>query len=106
MMEHYNRSRTQFHYQLTPQSFAIVANTFAMKVPMPAEAAVRLTVGLVEAQVKPDSMCTESKGETGRTWQGLLLRLAGIAVVLTMAAQAFGELNDALRTYFCKDEHK
>lgn len=45
MLEHYNRYCPNFHYQLTSESFAIVANTFAMKIPVPVEAAMMVAGG-------------------------------------------------------------
>lgn len=53
MLEPYDRKRSESHYQLTPESFAIVASTFAMKIAMPAEVPAIKSAGPVHCEL-PD----------------------------------------------------
>ncbi len=53
MLEPYDRKRSESHYQLTPESFAIVASTFAMKTAVPAEVPAIKTAGPILCEL-PD----------------------------------------------------
>ena len=46
MLEPYDRRRSWISYQLTAESFAVVANTFAMTLPVPAKASATVTAGI------------------------------------------------------------
>lgn len=65
MLEHYDRKRTHLRYQLTAESFAIVANTFAMKISRSCGDSGRCTHSLCD--VRQQQIPAETKSPTAQS---------------------------------------
>lgn len=65
-LEPYERDCPESHYQLTTESFAIVASTFVMRLPMPAEAAAIDTAGPIHPELS-DGIRSQSARKVATT---------------------------------------
>ena len=68
MLEPYDQNRPESHYRLTPESFAIVASTFAMKIAMPAKVPAIKSAGPVYCNLPDEKQARlQSKAPTSHS---------------------------------------